>query len=62
MRKTSVVLSNNWPSVKVDYELDSEAFMEEVKAKEEEEFKGKKNKIPVDSTGNFSVAYEVFYD
>ena len=30
--------------------------------KEEIEFKNKKNRIPVDKTGNFEVSYEVFYD
>jgi len=56
------VLSSNWHECKVDYELDSETFLGEARKKEEQEYKDKKHKVPVDSTGGFGISYEVFYD
>jgi hypothetical protein len=58
----SIVYAQNWPECKVDYEVDSEQFMDEAKAKEEAEFKDKKNRVPVDKTGYFEVSYEVYYN
>ena len=57
-----MVPSRNWPESKVNYEVDSELFMEEAHKKEEREYKDKKNRVPVDSTGRFEVSYEVYYE
>lgn len=61
-RMLSMVISRDWPQSKVDFEQDSETFMQIAHEKEEEELKDKKNRIPVDVTGNFEKSYEVYYD
>jgi hypothetical protein len=61
-RQLSMVQTSNWPESKVDYEADSEQYMELAGEREVALAKEKNQKVPVDKTGRFEVSYEVYYD
>jgi hypothetical protein len=61
-RMISMIPSNQWPALRVDFEVDSEEFIKAAEEKEKKEAKDLKKKIPVDTTGKFEKSYEVFYD
>ena len=52
--------SKDWPSDGVDFEIDSETFMQIAKDKEERDH-ALNVRVPVDSTGGFEISYEVYY-
>jgi hypothetical protein len=61
-RAVSTIESNRWPEAKVDFEQDSENYMDEAHEREKKLAKEKEFKVPVDQTGHFEKSYEVYYD
>lgn len=57
-----MVDSSHWPELKVDFEQDSELYMDLAHEREKKLAKEKEFRIPVDKTGKFEKSYTVYYD
>lgn len=57
-----MIESQKWPEQKVDFDQDSEEYMQLVHEREKSKALEEKSRVPVDKTGKFEISYSVYYD
>ncbi len=60
-RAISMVRTEDWPTLKVDFEADCDKFLKKCQERDDRERKENKFKVPVDATGKLGPGYEVVY-